>query len=73
MPRNTPTGFIISFFAVVTGFALIWHIWWMAILGLLAATATMLAFGWNDDREHEIPAAELARAERARASLGGAA
>ena len=25
------------FFAVVTGFALIWHIWWMAALGLLGA------------------------------------
>ena len=73
MPRNTPTGFIISFFAVVTGFALIWHIWWMAILGLLGAAATMLAFGWSDDREHEIPAAELARAERTRMGLGGAA
>jgi cytochrome o ubiquinol oxidase subunit 1 len=73
MPRNSPTGFIISFFAVVAGFALIWHIWWMAILGLLGAAITMLAFGWSDEREHEIPAAELARAERARARLGGAA
>ena len=30
MPRNSPTGFVIAFFAVVTGFALIWHIWWLA-------------------------------------------
>ena len=29
MPRNSPTGFVVAFFAVVTGFALIWHIWWM--------------------------------------------
>jgi cytochrome o ubiquinol oxidase subunit I len=73
MPRNTPTGFIISFFAVVTGFALIWQIWWMAILGLLGAAITMLAFGWRDDREHEISAAELSRAEHARLRLGGRA
>jgi cytochrome o ubiquinol oxidase subunit 1 len=73
MPRNTPTGFILAFFAVAVGFALIWHIWWMAILGLLGAAATMLAFGWGDEREREIPAAELARAERARMRLGGAA
>ena len=39
MPRNSPAGFIIAFFAVVTGFSLIWHIWWMAILGLLAAAS----------------------------------
>ena len=31
MPRNTPIGFVLSFFAVVTGFALIWQIWWMAV------------------------------------------
>jgi cytochrome o ubiquinol oxidase subunit I len=73
MPRNTPTGFLISFFAVVAGFALIWHIWWMAILGLLGAALTMLALGWSDDREHEIPATEIARLERSRLRLGGAA
>ena len=73
MPRNTPTGFIISFFAVVAGFGLIWHIWWMAILGLLGAAITMLALGWSDDREHEIPANEVARLERSRLGLGGAA
>jgi cytochrome o ubiquinol oxidase subunit 1 len=73
MPRNSPTGFVISFFAVVTGFALIWHIWWMAILGLLGVAATVLAFGWRDDREQEIPAGEIARVEQARLGLGGAA
>jgi cytochrome o ubiquinol oxidase subunit 1 len=73
MPRNSATGFMISFFAVVTGFALIWHIWWMAILGLLAAAVTVLVFGWSDDREHQIPATEIARMERTRIGVGGAA
>jgi cytochrome o ubiquinol oxidase subunit 1 len=66
MPRNSPTGLITAFFASVTGFALIWHIWWMAILGLLAAAVTILVFGWSDDREREISAAEIAQIERAR-------
>jgi cytochrome o ubiquinol oxidase subunit 1 len=73
MPRNSPTGFITAFFAVVTGFALIWHIWWIVILGLLAAAATLLVFGWSDDREREISAAEVARMERTQVGLGGAA
>jgi cytochrome o ubiquinol oxidase subunit 1 len=72
MPRNSPTGFITAFFAVVTGFALIWHIWWIVILGLLAAAATILAFGWSDTRESEISATEIARMERTRVALGGA-
>ena len=70
MPRNSPTGFVTAFFAVVTGFALIWHIWWMVILGLLAAAVTVLVFGWSDDREREISATEIARMERARLGLG---
>jgi len=66
MPRNTPIGFVLSFFAVVTGFALIWQIWWMVVAGLLASFVTILAFGWSDDRERELTAADVARTERAR-------
>ncbi len=73
MPRNSATGFVISFFAVVTGFALIWHIWWVAIVGLLAAAVTILTFGWSDDRERSIPAAEVARAERTQVGRGSTA
>jgi cytochrome o ubiquinol oxidase subunit 1 len=70
MPRNSATGFITAFFAVVTGFALIWHIWWMVIVGLLAAAVTILVFGWSDEREREIPATEVAQMEQARPGLG---
>ncbi len=73
IPRNSATGFITAFFAVMLGFAAIWHIWWMAILGLLAAAVTAMAFGWSENREQEIPAAEIARMERARLNLGRAA
>jgi cytochrome o ubiquinol oxidase subunit 1 len=70
MPRNSPTGFITAFFAVVTGFALIWHIWWIVILGLLAAAVTILVFGWSDEREREISSTEIAQMERVRLGLG---
>jgi hypothetical protein len=38
----------------------------MAIVGALAAAMTVLVAGWSDQREHEIPAAEIAQMERAR-------
>jgi cytochrome o ubiquinol oxidase subunit 1 len=66
MPVNTATGFVTAFFAVVTGFALIWHIWWLAALGALGALATLLVFAWRDHDESEIPADEVARLDRAR-------
>ena len=70
MPRNSPIGFVIAFFAVITGFSLIWQIWWLVILGLLAAAITVLVFGWSENREREISANEIARMERARLGLG---
>jgi len=73
MPRNTPTGVIVAFFAVLFGFAAIWHIWWIVIIGLLAIVVTTAAFGWSDDREQEISAREVAQIERARLSSGSAA
>ncbi|MBV8798210.1 MAG: cbb3-type cytochrome c oxidase subunit I, partial [Alphaproteobacteria bacterium] len=65
MPRNSPTGFITAFFASVTGFAVIWHIWWLVILGLVGAYATFVWFAWQDVYEVEIPAAEVERVARA--------
>ena len=75
MPRNSPTGFICAFFATIIGFALIWHIWWMAIVGAVGAYATFVVFAWRDEDEYIIPAAEVARIARAnrtarRAALG---
>jgi len=67
MPRRSPNGFVTAFFAVVTGFAMIWHIWWMAILGLACAVVTLLVFGWTERLEDEVPGEQLAADERARA------
>jgi cytochrome o ubiquinol oxidase subunit I len=65
MPRNTPTGFVTAFFAVVTGFSLIWHIWWLVVLGLAGAYVTFVVFAWRDIEEIHIPADEVARLDRA--------
>ena len=60
MPRNSPTGFICAFFSTFMGFALIWHIWWLVILGLLGSTATFVVFAWRDEADYVIPAALVA-------------
>jgi cytochrome o ubiquinol oxidase subunit I len=65
MPRNSPTGFVCAFFATVMGFALIWHIWWMVAVGAIGAFATFVVFAWRDHDEYIIPAAEVARIDRA--------
>jgi cytochrome o ubiquinol oxidase subunit 1 len=66
MPVNSPTGFITAFFATLTGFALIWHIWWLVAVGIAAAYAVFVWFAWRDVEEYDVPADEVARADRAR-------
>jgi cytochrome o ubiquinol oxidase subunit I len=65
MPKNSAVGFVNAFFAVVIGFALIWHIWWMATLGLVGAFVTFLVFAFRDEEEFEIPAETVAQFDRA--------
>jgi cytochrome o ubiquinol oxidase subunit I len=59
MPVHTPTGVICAFFATLCGFALIWYIWWLVILGLVGAFATMVWYAWQDEHEHIIPVEEV--------------
>jgi cytochrome o ubiquinol oxidase subunit 1 len=66
MPVNSPVGFYTAFFASVTGFALIWQIWWLAGLGLAAAFVGFVVFAWRDVHEFHVPVEDVARAERAR-------
>ncbi len=68
MPRNSPTGFICAFFASIMGFALIWHIWWMVGAAVVGAFATFVVFAWRDVDEYIVPAAEVARIDRANRS-----
>jgi cytochrome o ubiquinol oxidase subunit 1 len=65
MPKNSATGFVSAFFAVLIGFAMIWHIWWMASLGLAGAFVTLLAFAFRRHTEFEVPAEQIAQFERA--------
>lgn len=33
MPKNSGAGIVIAAFSTIFGFAMIWHIWWLAIVG----------------------------------------
>jgi cytochrome o ubiquinol oxidase subunit 1 len=64
VPNNSPNGFVTAFFAVVTGFALIWHIGWMAIIGIVCAILTLFVFGWVPRSQTQISAETLSADQR---------
>jgi cytochrome o ubiquinol oxidase subunit 1 len=55
MPKNTGAGVIISLFSLVMGFALIWYIWWLAILGAVGVAVTWIAHTFNNDVDYYVP------------------
>jgi cytochrome o ubiquinol oxidase subunit 1 len=63
MPKNTAAGLILAGFATAFGFAMIWHIWWLAIASFAAAIATGIAHTFNYHRNFYIPAAEVSLIE----------
>ncbi|QEL54101.1 cytochrome o ubiquinol oxidase subunit I [Chromobacterium paludis] len=66
MPRNTSAGVFIGAFATVFGFAMIWHIWWLAIVGLLGIIGSMLARAYDNNLDYYVQPDEVEAIERAR-------
>ena len=67
MPRSTGAGVILAGLATVFGFAMVWHIWWMAGAGFAALLLTAIAHTFNTNRLTHIPATVVAATEAARA------
>ncbi len=72
MPRNTGTGVILSALAMVLGFAMVWYMWWLAIVSFVALIAVTIGHTFNYNRDYYIPADEVAEAERASLAVAGA-
>ncbi len=73
MPKNTGAGLVIGAFSLLLGFALVWHIWWMAVVGLLGVVATIIARSFDYDTDYYVPAEEVKRIEdeHSQAMAGG--
>ncbi|WP_313615536.1 cytochrome o ubiquinol oxidase subunit I [Rhizobium sp.] len=69
MPRNTGAGVILSGIGIALAFALIWYIWWLAIVSFAAIIIISIAHTFNYNRDFYIPAATVAEVEDARSKL----
>ncbi|HZZ30912.1 MAG TPA: cytochrome o ubiquinol oxidase subunit I [Phenylobacterium sp.] len=69
MPRNTGAGAILSGISLAVGFGLIWHIWWLAIVGMIALVAVAIGHSFNQARDETIPVEAVVISEGARTEL----
>jgi cytochrome o ubiquinol oxidase subunit 1 len=59
VPRNTPLALFIAAASLAFGFAMVWHIWWLAGAGLLAGLALVVARTSDDKSERLISARQI--------------
>ncbi|MFK3616987.1 cbb3-type cytochrome c oxidase subunit I, partial [Coxiella burnetii] len=63
MPRNTSAGFVIAMFAGVFGFAVVWHMWIPAIIGIVGVIATVIARTFSKDIDYYVKAETVKQIE----------
>jgi cytochrome o ubiquinol oxidase subunit 1 len=63
MPKNSGMGLYIAAFAFLFGFGLIWHMWWLALVGFIGALVFVIIRLSDDDIDYYIPVAEIKKIE----------
>ncbi len=63
VPKNSGLAFMIGMSSLAGGFGVVWHIWWLAALGLLAVVSLIIVRTSDEHSEHVIPAAKIAKIE----------
>ena len=66
MPKNTATGVILGVISIAFSFAMIWYIWWLAALTLVATFVVAIGHTFNYNRDFYIPAETVRRTEEQR-------
>ena len=64
LPKNSSLGLVIAMFAFLIGFGLIWHMWWLAGIGLAGVIICIIVRTSNDDTEYLVTAKELEKLDR---------
>ncbi|CAM3075099.1 cytochrome o ubiquinol oxidase subunit I [Pseudoalteromonas distincta] len=65
MPKNTSAGVLMAASLTAFCFAMIWHIWWLAIVGLIGGIAIFIKRCYTNDVDYYIQPDEIARTEQA--------
>jgi cytochrome o ubiquinol oxidase subunit 1 len=67
LPKPSSLGVIVAVAAGLASFGIIWHMWWLAGLGMIAVLVSVIWKTMNDDSEFTISAAELQRDAKGKA------
>ena len=66
MPSNTGAGVVLAALSTVFGFAMIWYMWWLAILSFAGLLAAAIIHTFNYKRDFDFPKDQVVQAESER-------
>ncbi len=64
VPKNSGSGPLIGLGAFIVGFGIIWHMWWLALAGLVFAIVVIVMRTLDDNIERTISADEVRETEK---------
>lgn len=63
LPKNSAAGVLVGLFSLMFGGAIVWHMWWLVIVGLLGVIVTLIIKLTDDNPDHRISARAIAKRE----------
>lgn len=64
MPKNTWAGIVIAGFSFIMGFAMVWHIWWLAIFGTAGMLVSWIVYTFQKDKDYYVPVEQIEALEK---------
>ena len=66
LPNNSAIGIVFGGLALAFGFAMVWHIWWLASVSAISMITAIIARTFNGSCEYRISAEEIEAIEKRR-------
>ncbi|MHB1752861.1 MAG: cbb3-type cytochrome c oxidase subunit I [Acidiferrobacter sp.] len=73
LPNNTPLPLMLGACAFALGFGLVWRMYWLAVLGLLAIIILVIVRSFREDPGHIVPGARIREIEASYGDVAAAA
>ncbi len=69
LPKNTALGIYLSGFVFLIGFAMVWHMYWLAALGLIGSIVVVIMRTFDEETEYVLAAEEVKHFEEKKNSF----
>jgi cytochrome o ubiquinol oxidase subunit 1 len=69
MPKNTALGLYIALASFFFGFGLVWHMFWMSVLALVAIVTLVIMRSFDDETSYILTKEEILRFEKKHKTL----